>query len=82
MQTLSADITTKTMTSEPMLSQSERVQGFGWDVASCGLLKKEHVLLFFNVFYSSFCFCDADLRGLCCRPASLTSYSHLNFVSL
>lgn len=41
------------MTSEPMLSQSERVQGFGWDVASCGLLEKENVLLYFSVFYSS-----------------------------
>lgn len=55
MQTLSADITTKTVTSEPRLSQSERVQGFEWDVASCGLLEKENVLLFLNVFYS-FCF--------------------------
>lgn len=37
----------------------------------------------FSMFFTLlFCFCDADLRGLCCRPASLTSYSHLNFVSL
>lgn len=36
----------------------------------------------FSMFFTLlFCFCDADLRGLCCRPASLTSYSHLNFVA-
>lgn len=36
-------ITTKTMTSEPRLSQSEREFR---DSSSCGLLEKENVLLF------------------------------------
>lgn len=39
-----------TMTSEPKLSQSERVE----DLTSCGLLEKENVWLF-SVFFTLLC---------------------------
>ncbi len=64
-----------TKTSEPKLSQSERVE----DLTSCGLLEKENVWLFSVFFYTS-CLWDRDAVLRVC-VADLLVWSRLNFVA-
>ncbi len=64
-----------TMTSEPKLSQSERVE----DLTSCGLLEKENVWLF-SVFFTLLCLWDRDAVLRVC-VVDLLVWSRLNFVA-